>query len=96
MLSEAKHLAARWKRASLRGLILRCAQNDNQGRRAAGSGRTHWLARLHRDERGYTMLEYLAVFAVIGVPIILLFWRLFEIIADYFSMVAFYVTWPFL
>jgi len=54
------------------------------------------LARLHRDERGYTMLEYVMVFAFISVPIMLLFWRLFALIADYFSIIAFYVTWPFL
>jgi Flp pilus assembly pilin Flp len=54
------------------------------------------IRRLHRDERGYTMLDYVLVFAFIALPLILLFGKMFDIIASYFSMVAYYVTWPFL
>jgi Flp pilus assembly pilin Flp len=53
------------------------------------------LRRLHRDERG-DMLEYAMVFAFVVVPTMFLFERLFEILSDYFSMIAFFVTWPFL
>ena len=52
--------------------------------------------RLHRDERGYTMLDYVMVFAFIAVPLMFLFDKLFEVLSDYFGMVAYYVTWPFL
>jgi Flp pilus assembly pilin Flp len=94
MLSAAKHLAVPREQGAPQGEILRCAQNDRHSGWACRlrSG----LVRLHRDERGYTMLEYVMVFAFISVPIMLLFWRLFALIADYFSIIAFYVTWPFL
>jgi hypothetical protein len=52
--------------------------------------------RLHRDERGYTMLDYVMVFAFIAIPLSLLLDKLFQIITMYFSMIALYVTWPFL
>ena len=54
------------------------------------------MARLYRDERGYTMLDYVMVFAFIAVPLMFLFEKLFEVLSDYFGMVAYYVTWPFL
>ena len=54
------------------------------------------MARLHRDERGYTMLDYVMVFAFIAVPLMFLFEKLFYVLSDYFGMVAYYVTWPFL
>jgi len=54
------------------------------------------VARLHRDERGYTMLDYVMVFAFIAVPLMFLFEKLFEVLSDYFGMVAYFVTWPFL
>jgi Flp pilus assembly pilin Flp len=54
------------------------------------------MARLHRDERGYTMLDYVMVFAFVAVPLMFLFDKLFEVLSDYFGMVAYYVTWPFL
>lgn len=53
------------------------------------------LARLHRDERG-DLLEYVLVFAFIVVPLMLLFEPLFQVLSDYFSMIAFYASWPFL
>ena len=62
-----------------------------RGLRPAG-----WLVRLHRNERGYTMLDYAMVFSFISVPLVLVFWKMFSIISEYFSMIAFYVTWPFL
>jgi Flp pilus assembly pilin Flp len=53
------------------------------------------LLRFHRDERG-EMLEYALVFTAITVPLLFLAERLAEVLADYFSMIAFYVSWPFL
>jgi len=69
-----------------------------------GKGRTcRWLRRrtveplrrFHRDERG-ELLEYAMVFACVVVPLMFLFERLFEVLSDYFSMIAFFVSWPFL
>ena len=54
------------------------------------------LARLHGDERGYTMLDYVMVFAFIAVPLVFLMGKLFDVLADYFAMIAFYVSWPFI
>ena len=51
--------------------------------------------RLHRDQRG-AMLDYVLVLGVICVPLFILFDKLFEILSDYFGMIAFYVSWPFL
>ena len=75
------------------------APNDSEGFGAVlapndseGSG---LLARFHRDERG-DMLDYALVFAFIAIPLMLLFDRLFDVLADYFGMIAYYVTWPFL
>ncbi len=59
------------------------------GRLAAG------LRRLHRDERG-GMLDYAMVFTFIVVPILFLFDKLFDVLSDYFGMIAFFVTWPLL
>ena len=66
-----------------------------QGVRRRVSGCAEALARFHRDERG-DMLEYALVFVAIAVPLIALFYRLFYVLAEYFGMVAFYVTWPFI
>ena len=68
------------------------APNDSEGFKRPRGG---LLARLHRDERG-DMLDYALVFAFIAVPLMLLFDRLFDVLADYFGMIAYYVTWPFL
>jgi Flp pilus assembly pilin Flp len=57
-----------------------------------GGGR---LARLHRDERG-GMLDYVMIIAAIAIPVIALYGRMFQIISDYFGMIAFYVSWPFI
>ena len=51
--------------------------------------------RLHRDESG-DLLEYAMAMGFIAIPLIALFDKLFEILSDYFGMIAFYVTWPFL
>ncbi|MGB2937023.1 MAG: hypothetical protein WBD05_02315 [Phycisphaerae bacterium] len=51
--------------------------------------------RLHRDQRG-AMLDYVLVLGVICVPLFILFDKLFEVLSDYFGMIAFYVSWPFL
>jgi hypothetical protein len=54
------------------------------------------LVRLHRDQGGWTTLDYAMVLAFIVVPLILMFDKMFQLITMYFSMIAFYVTWPFL
>jgi len=51
--------------------------------------------RLHRDEQG-GMLEYAMVLGFISIPLIAMFDQIFQILSDYFAMIAFYVTWPFL
>jgi len=51
--------------------------------------------RFHRDERG-GMLEYGLVFAAVAVPILALFTKLFDVLSDYFGMIAFFVSWPFI
>jgi hypothetical protein len=53
------------------------------------------LARLHRDQEG-GLLEYAMVFTAIVVPLLFLFDRLFDVLSDYFSMIAFFASWPFL
>jgi hypothetical protein len=53
------------------------------------------LARLHRDQRG-SLLDYGMVLAAICMVLIGLFGPLFYVLSEYFSMIAFYVTWPFL
>jgi len=59
-----------------------------------GKKTTRLLVRLHRDERGAGLLEYAMVFAFVAVPIVFLFDRLFDVLSDYFGMMAFFVTWP--
>ena len=54
------------------------------------------LARLHRDQRGAGMLEYGLVFAAVAVPVMALFAKLFDVLSDYFGMIAFFVSWPFI
>ena len=54
------------------------------------------LGRLHRDERGAAMLEYAMVFTVIALMLMLLFYKMFHVLTDYFGMIAFFVTWPFI
>lgn len=63
--------------------------------------------RFHRDEAG-GMLEYAMVFAMVAVPLMVPFIpvdggerlsvleMLFQVLSDYFAMIAFYVSWPFL
>ncbi|MBL7139653.1 MAG: hypothetical protein ISS74_01955 [Planctomycetes bacterium] len=60
-------------------------------------GGTWWarLRALHRDEEG-GLLEYGMVFAFIALPLIFLFDKLFDVLSDYFGMMAFFVTWPFI
>ena len=53
------------------------------------------LRAFHRDEEG-GLLEYGMVFAFIALPLIFLFDKLFDILSDYFGMMAFFVTWPFI
>lgn len=53
------------------------------------------LCRFHRDQKGAT-IDYVLILGVFCVPIIVLLFKLFEVLADYFGMIAFYVSWPFL
>ena len=62
----------------------------------ARTGGAALAVRLHRDERGAAMLEYTLVFGVIGLMLMALFYRMFHVLTDYFGMIAFFVTWPFI
>ena len=53
------------------------------------------IRRFHRDRRGGA-LDYVMVLAFVGIPLIMLMDKLFQILSDYFAMIAYYVTWPFL
>ena len=53
------------------------------------------VARFHRDEEG-GVLEYALVFAFVALPMLLLVEYLLEVLSDYFGLIAYYVTWPFL
>ncbi len=71
-----------------------------RGRNAVRRGLTRLahragLARLHRDERGGA-LEYVMVMGAIAVPLMALSEAIFQVLSDYFGMIAFYVSWPFL
>jgi len=54
-----------------------------------------FLSRFHRDEEG-GVLEYALVFAFVALPMLLLVEYLLEVLSDYFGLIAYYVTWPFL
>jgi len=58
-------------------------------------GWREWLRAFHRDEEG-GLLEYGMVFAFIALPLVFLFDKMFDILSDYFGMMAFFVTWPFI
>jgi hypothetical protein len=53
------------------------------------------LARLHRDQQG-GMLDYVMIIAAVGIPLFMLLEYLLEALSDYFGLIAYYVTWPFL
>jgi len=64
------------------------------------------LTQFHRNQQG-GMLDYAMVFAFLTLPLIIPFWMvdgerrsimglLFQVLSDYFGMIAFYVGWPFL
>ncbi|MCX5674633.1 MAG: hypothetical protein NTX87_06460 [Planctomycetota bacterium] len=42
------------------------------------------------------MLEYALVFAFVALPMLLLVEYLLEVLSDYFGLIAYYVTLPFL
>jgi len=53
------------------------------------------LHRFHADQEG-AMLDYVMVLAVLIPMVIFLFVKMFQVLADYFGMIAFYASWPFL
>ena len=53
------------------------------------------VARLHRDQQG-GMLDYVMIIAAVGIPLFMLLEYLLEALSDYFGLIAYYVTWPFL
>ena len=53
------------------------------------------LRRFHRDQRG-AMLDYVMVLAVLVPMVIFVFLKLSQVLSDYFGMIAFYASWPFL
>ena len=65
-------------------------RNKRQGQRTARG-----VARFHRDQGG-AMLDYVLVLAVFVPLAVFVIAKLFEVLSDYFGMIAFYVTWPFL
>ncbi len=65
-------------------------RNERQKR----SRESAWT-RFHRDQRG-VMLDYVLVLAVFVPLAVFVIAKLFEVLSDYFGMIAFYVTWPFL
>jgi len=65
-------------------------QNKRQSKNTCGA-----VARFHRDQRG-GMLDYVLVLGVFVPLAVFMIVKLFEVLSDYFGMIAFYVTWPFL
>lgn len=53
------------------------------------------VRRLGRDQRGGA-LEYMLVLAVLVIPLMALMSKLFDLLTDYYQMLAFFVAWPFL
>lgn len=53
------------------------------------------VVRFHRDQRG-DALEYLLILAAFVLPMLAVFAVLKNILSDYYSMIAFFVGWPFL
>ena len=53
------------------------------------------VVRLHRDDRGGA-LEYALVLAVFALPAYAVAKVLVKMLSDYYSMISFYVGWPFL
>ena len=53
------------------------------------------VVRFHRDQQG-AILDYVLVLGVFVPLIFFVFTKLFEVLSDYFGMIAFYVSWPFL
>ena len=53
------------------------------------------LARLHRDERG-SLVDYAMIIAAVVIPFFIVLEYCLEILSDYFGLMAYYVTWPFL
>ena len=72
-------------------------RNERRTASAPQAGRLNGLAvaRFHRDERG-AMLDYVLVLGVFVPLAVFVIVKLFEVLSDYFGMIAFYVTWPFL
>ena len=62
---------------------------QNERRQSGG------VVRFHRDQRG-AMLHYVLVLAVFVPLMFFVFVKLFQVLSDYFGMIAFYVSWPFL
>ncbi len=63
--------------------------------RGARHGRLRRAAGFHRDESGGA-IDYVLVLGVFCVPIIVVLLLLADVLADYFGMIAFYVSWPFM
>ncbi len=51
--------------------------------------------RLHRDEAGAAMIDYVLVAAVLFPMAYVVLRYLMLWVGDYFGMIAYYVSWPF-
>lgn len=49
-----------------------------------------------RQRRGTVMLDYVMVLAVLVPLVAYTFTKLLTLVADYFGMIAFWASWPFL
>jgi hypothetical protein len=54
------------------------------------------MGRHRRPERGAVMLDYVMVLAVLVPLVAYTFTKLLTLVADYFGMIAFWASWPFL
>jgi len=73
----------------------RSALGRRIGRRLAQTAGIRAVVRLHRNERG-DMIDYVMVLAVIIPLVILVGNKMMAVLMDYFGMIAYFVTWPFI
>lgn len=62
---------------------------------AHGKKPRRMLARLVRDERGQTTVEYMLIVAAFGIPLVWVMRRLLEVLAEHYRMISFLETLPY-
>jgi len=50
---------------------------------------------LHRDQRGQASVEWVMLMVAFGLPMVWVFARLLEVLAEYYRMITFLETLPF-